>query len=78
MPLELTETGQGLNRELKIPGLGNRVKLKDLAVFARAAKLDWPEHLAGPAHPITGHRHVRGSLYSPLDKPYVVRLPYGV
>ncbi|GIF12588.1 type II secretion system F family protein [Actinoplanes teichomyceticus] len=35
MPLGLTEAGQGLQRELKIPGLGNRVKLKDLAVFAR-------------------------------------------
>jgi len=35
MPLELTPVGQGLNMELKIPGLGNRVKLKDLAVFAR-------------------------------------------
>ena len=35
VPLELTVAGQGLNMELKIPGLGNRVKLKDLAVFAR-------------------------------------------
>jgi type IV pilus assembly protein PilC len=35
VPLEVTEAGQGLNRELKIPGLGNRTKLKDLAVFAR-------------------------------------------
>jgi type IV pilus assembly protein PilC len=35
VPLEVAEAGQGLNRELKIPGLGNRVKLKDLAVFAR-------------------------------------------
>jgi type IV pilus assembly protein PilC len=35
VPLEMAEAGQGLNRELKIPGLGNRVKLKDLAVFAR-------------------------------------------
>jgi type IV pilus assembly protein PilC len=35
VPLELTAAGQGLNRELKIPGLGNRTKLKDLAVFAR-------------------------------------------
>ncbi|WP_229071953.1 type II secretion system F family protein [Actinoplanes sp. DH11] len=35
VPLGLTEAGQGLQRELKIPGLGNRVKLKDLAVFAR-------------------------------------------
>ena len=35
VPLELTLSGQGLNMDLKIPGLGNRVKLKDLAVFAR-------------------------------------------
>ncbi|GAA3347908.1 type II secretion system F family protein [Amorphoplanes nipponensis] len=34
-PLELSQAGQGLNRDLKIPGLGNRTKLKDLAVFAR-------------------------------------------
>src|SRR5829696_9372937 len=35
VPLELSQAGQGLNRDLKIPGLGNRTKLKDLAVFAR-------------------------------------------
>ncbi|HKO32506.1 MAG TPA: type II secretion system F family protein, partial [Candidatus Limnocylindria bacterium] len=35
VPLELTAAGQGLNKDLKIPGLGNRTKLKDLAVFAR-------------------------------------------
>jgi type IV pilus assembly protein PilC len=35
VPLELVQAGQGLNRDLKIPGLGNRTKLKDLAVFAR-------------------------------------------
>ncbi|GIE95784.1 type II secretion system F family protein [Paractinoplanes rishiriensis] len=35
VPLEVTESGKGLNRDLKIPGLGGRVKLKDLAVFAR-------------------------------------------
>ncbi|MEV8505158.1 type II secretion system F family protein [Actinoplanes sp. NPDC051475] len=35
VPLELSEAGQGLNKELKIPGLGGRTKLKDLAVFAR-------------------------------------------
>ena len=35
VPLELTAAGQGLNRELKIPGLANRTKLKDVAVFAR-------------------------------------------
>jgi type IV pilus assembly protein PilC len=35
VPLELTAAGQGLNKDLKIPGLGNRTKLKDLAVFGR-------------------------------------------
>ena len=35
VPLDLVQAGQGLNRELKIPGMGNRTKLKDLAVFAR-------------------------------------------
>jgi type IV pilus assembly protein PilC len=35
VPLELVQAGQGLNRQLKIPGMGNRTKLKDLAVFAR-------------------------------------------
>ncbi|GAA0489298.1 phytochrome sensor protein [Paractinoplanes deccanensis] len=34
-PLELSEAGKGLDREIKIPGLGSRVKLKDLAIFAR-------------------------------------------
>ncbi|MBU2670490.1 type II secretion system F family protein [Actinoplanes bogorensis] len=34
-PLELVETGKGLDMEIKIPGFGGRVKLKDLAVFAR-------------------------------------------
>ncbi|MDT4993103.1 MAG: type pilus assembly protein PilC [Actinoplanes sp.] len=35
VPLELTAAGQGLNMDLKIPGMRNRVKIKDLAVFAR-------------------------------------------
>lgn len=35
VPLELFAAGQGLNRDLKIPGLGGKTKLKDLAVFAR-------------------------------------------
>ncbi|MFC7531332.1 type II secretion system F family protein [Actinoplanes sp. GCM10030250] len=35
VPLGVTEAGQGLQRDLKIPGLGGRLKLKDLAVFAR-------------------------------------------
>jgi type IV pilus assembly protein PilC len=35
VPLELSAAGQGLNMDLKIRGLGSRVKLKDLAVFAR-------------------------------------------
>ncbi|GAA2641511.1 type II secretion system F family protein [Paractinoplanes durhamensis] len=35
VPLEVAEAGQGLNRDLKIPGLGGKTKLKDLAIFAR-------------------------------------------
>ena len=35
VPISVTPTGQGLQRELRIPGLGNKVKLKDLAVFSR-------------------------------------------
>ena len=35
VPLELTQSGHGLNMDLKIPGLGNKTKLKDLAVFSR-------------------------------------------
>jgi type IV pilus assembly protein PilC len=35
-PLSITETNAGLNKELKIPGMGKKkVKLKDLAVFSR-------------------------------------------
>jgi type IV pilus assembly protein PilC len=35
MPLSITESGTGLSKEIKIPGLGGKVKLQDLAVFAR-------------------------------------------
>ncbi len=35
VPLGLSIAGQGLSRELKIPGMGGRTKLKDLAIFAR-------------------------------------------
>ncbi|GAA0532314.1 type II secretion system F family protein [Paractinoplanes ferrugineus] len=35
VPLEVTEAGQGLNKDLRIPGLGGRTKLKDLAIFSR-------------------------------------------
>src|SRR5690242_2882480 len=35
VPLEVTAAGQGLNKDLKIPGLGGRTKMKDLAIFAR-------------------------------------------
>ena len=35
VPLSIAQTGTGLQTEIKIPGLGDRVKLKDLAVFAR-------------------------------------------
>jgi type IV pilus assembly protein PilC len=34
-PIKIAETNTGLNREISIPGLGNRVTLKDLAIFAR-------------------------------------------
>jgi type IV pilus assembly protein PilC len=35
VPLDVSAAGQGLNKDLKIPGFGGRTKLKDLAVFAR-------------------------------------------
>src|SRR3954468_20930030 len=35
VPLEVTAAGRGLNKDLKIPGLGGRTKTKDLAIFAR-------------------------------------------
>jgi type IV pilus assembly protein PilC len=34
-PISITEANAGLNKEIKIPGVGNKVKLKDLAVSAR-------------------------------------------
>jgi type IV pilus assembly protein PilC len=34
-PLSITESGTGLNKEIKIPGFGGRVGLKDLAIFSR-------------------------------------------
>jgi len=34
IPLSLKGEGTGLNKDLKIPGIGGRTKLKDLAVFA--------------------------------------------
>lgn len=34
-PLAVSESGRGLNAEIKIPGFGDRVKLKDLAIFSR-------------------------------------------
>lgn len=34
-PLKLNEVGRGMQAEIKIPGLGDRVKIKDLAVLAR-------------------------------------------
>jgi type IV pilus assembly protein PilC len=34
-PLSVNETGKGLNKELSIPGFGDRVTLKDLAIFSR-------------------------------------------
>lgn len=35
VPLEVIGEGQGLNKELRIPGLGGRTSLRDLAVFSR-------------------------------------------
>jgi type IV pilus assembly protein PilC len=35
VPLELSAAGHGLKQDLKIPGLGGRMKGKDLAIFAR-------------------------------------------
>jgi type IV pilus assembly protein PilC len=35
VPLSLTEAGKGLSKELKLPGFGGRVTLKDLAIFTR-------------------------------------------
>ena len=34
-PVSINEANAGLKREIKIPGFGNKVKLKDLAIFAR-------------------------------------------
>ena len=34
-PVSVTQHKAGMNRELTIPGFGNRVKLKDLAVMSR-------------------------------------------
>jgi type IV pilus assembly protein PilC len=34
-PLKISESGTGLQTELRIPGLTDRVKLKDLAIFSR-------------------------------------------
>lgn len=34
-PVSVRETGTGMNKELSIPGLGAKVKLKDLAVMSR-------------------------------------------
>ncbi|WP_127782037.1 type II secretion system F family protein [Rhodococcus sp. X156] len=35
VPLSVTTAGQGLQREIKIPGLGGRTTLKDLAIMSR-------------------------------------------
>ncbi len=34
-PVSISEANAGMNKELKIPGFGNRVKLKDLAIMSR-------------------------------------------
>jgi type IV pilus assembly protein PilC len=35
VPLSISEAGEGLNRDISIPGIGGRVTLRDLSVFAR-------------------------------------------
>jgi type IV pilus assembly protein PilC len=35
VPLSISGAGTGMNKELKLPGIGGRTRLKDLAVFAR-------------------------------------------
>lgn len=35
MPLDISQAGTGLQRELSIPGIGGRTSLRDLAVFSR-------------------------------------------
>ena len=35
VPLAITESGIGMSKELSIPGLTGRIKLKDLAIFSR-------------------------------------------
>ena len=35
MPIEVALSGQGMRREISMPGLGGKTKLKDLAIFAR-------------------------------------------
>src|SRR4051794_14224692 len=35
VPLDVAAAGTGLKREIAIPGLGGKTKLKDLAIFAR-------------------------------------------
>jgi type IV pilus assembly protein PilC len=34
-PISINEAGSGLNREIKIPGLGEKIKLKDVAILCR-------------------------------------------
>jgi type IV pilus assembly protein PilC len=35
IPLSISETGTGLGKDITIPGMGNRVSLRDLSIFAR-------------------------------------------
>jgi len=35
VPLSINESGTGLQKDIKIPGFGNRTSLKDLAIFSR-------------------------------------------
>src|SRR5688572_33415699 len=35
IPVAIDRQGAGMNREIKIPGLGDRIKLGDIALFSR-------------------------------------------
>lgn len=42
VPLNVELAGKGLSRELKIPGLGGKTKLKDLAIFCSVTSTGTP------------------------------------
>lgn len=35
VPLSIAQSGQGMQKEISIPGMSNRVTLKDLSIFSR-------------------------------------------